>query len=82
MYGAPSDMIDRHALHAMALGFPHPTTGEYMRLEAPLHSDMDALVGKLFGSCDDSARLWERIALGAEKLRAFAEKQINMKIRK
>ena len=79
MYGAPSDMIDRHALHAMALGFPHPSTGEYMRLEAPLHPDMDALVSRLFGACGDDTELWEKITLGAHRLRAFAEKQINIK---
>jgi len=36
-------ILDRHALHAAALTFPHPTTGERLRVEAPLPPDMAEL---------------------------------------
>lgn len=34
----------RQALHARLLAFEHPVTGEFMRFEAPLPADLDALV--------------------------------------
>lgn len=37
-------VLDRHALHAAALTFDHPLTGERLRVEAPLPADMEALV--------------------------------------
>lgn len=39
--------VDGQALHASALGFTHPTTGEYMEFESPLPADMDALLEKI-----------------------------------
>lgn len=36
-------VLERHALHAAALGFPHPLRGERLRVEAPLPADMAAL---------------------------------------
>lgn len=33
-------VLERHALHAAALAFPHPRTGETLRVEAPLPADM------------------------------------------
>lgn len=37
-------VLERHALHAAALAFPHPSTGEPLRVEAPLPDDMAELV--------------------------------------
>ncbi len=44
-YGAKSDPIRRLALHACALRFPHPETGEEMAFESPLPKELDRLVG-------------------------------------
>lgn len=43
LYGSPSNLIGRQALHAFSLSFPHPTTGRVIRLEAPLPPDMKDL---------------------------------------
>jgi 23S rRNA pseudouridine1911/1915/1917 synthase len=48
LYGTPSPMIPRHALHAATLTFPHPATGEEMTVCAPLQADMRALIETLF----------------------------------
>ena len=48
MYGTPSDRIGRHALHARSLAFPHPETGDVMRLQAPLPEDLAALISHCF----------------------------------
>ena len=37
-------LLPRHALHASALSFPHPLTGEMIKVEAPLPADMIALM--------------------------------------
>ncbi|QGZ94328.1 RluA family pseudouridine synthase [Terricaulis silvestris] len=37
----------RQALHAAVLGFKHPVTGEEMRFESALPTDMEALIGVL-----------------------------------
>ncbi len=47
VYGQPSDLIDRQALHARVLGFDHPRTGERLRLEVELPPDLLALVDRL-----------------------------------
>jgi 23S rRNA pseudouridine955/2504/2580 synthase/23S rRNA pseudouridine1911/1915/1917 synthase len=44
--------LDRQALHAAELRFPHPVTGEQLRLSAPLPADMQALVTP--GACASS----------------------------
>ncbi len=44
---ALGDHIDRQALHAVLLAFPHPTTGEPMRFETPPPADMQALIAAL-----------------------------------
>ena len=44
LYGTRSDLIDRPALHASALVFTHPVTGEELRLSAPLPEEMAALL--------------------------------------
>ncbi|WP_306598068.1 RluA family pseudouridine synthase [Geothrix sp. 21YS21S-2] len=41
VYGSPSPIIDRQALHAELLGFRHPVTGESVTASAPLPSDME-----------------------------------------
>ena len=43
LYGERSPLIDRPALHAAALAFTHPVTGEKIALSAPLPEDMAAL---------------------------------------
>jgi RluA family pseudouridine synthase len=35
----------RHALHARSIAFPHPRTGQILRIRAPLPADMRAIVG-------------------------------------
>jgi 23S rRNA pseudouridine1911/1915/1917 synthase len=40
-------LIDRQALHALALCFDHPETGERLRVEAPLPDDMARLIERL-----------------------------------
>ena len=39
LYGIPSPLIGRHALHAYALRFPHPVSGEYITVIAPPAND-------------------------------------------
>ena len=41
------DHIDRQALHAAVLAFPHPSTHERLRFEAPLPADMQSLLDVL-----------------------------------
>jgi 23S rRNA pseudouridine1911/1915/1917 synthase len=48
LYGSPSSVIDRHALHAHTLSFPHPKTQERMTLTAPLPADMKRLIEAFF----------------------------------
>jgi 23S rRNA pseudouridine1911/1915/1917 synthase len=46
----PSDglvLLDRQALHARRLRFTHPKTGERMEIEAPLPTDMQAVLDSL-----------------------------------
>ena len=44
LYGTRSDRIDRPALHAAALAFTHPITGEEITLSSPLPLDMVRLL--------------------------------------
>lgn len=46
LYGKKSSEISRHALHAAALSFPHPSTGEVITLYAPIPEDMRAVTIK------------------------------------
>jgi len=39
-------ILPRQALHARTLGFEHPTTGEFMRFEAPIPDDMMGVIKK------------------------------------
>ena len=48
LYGTPTPLINRHALHAYQLSFPHPMTEEKMTLCAPLCGDMRRLIEACF----------------------------------
>lgn len=48
LYGTPTPLIDRHALHAYQLSFPHPMSEEQMTLTAPLCPDMRHLIEACF----------------------------------
>ena len=52
LYGTASGEIDRHALHAWELTFPHPESGERITLKAPLPDDMRALIRGHFGEVE------------------------------
>ncbi|WP_027406118.1 RluA family pseudouridine synthase [Anaerovibrio sp. RM50] len=47
MYGTPSRLINRQALHASAIQFQHPVTGQMMEVKAPLPEDMVVCIEKL-----------------------------------
>ena len=51
---AALDGFKRQALHAAVLGFVHPVSGEKMRFEAPLPSDMSDLIKALERPADPS----------------------------
>lgn len=48
LYGTPSPLIGRHALHAYALRFPHPSDGETKTVFAPPPPDFLQLFRSLF----------------------------------
>ena len=48
LYGTPTPLIARHALHAYQLSFPHPMTEESITLSAPLCADMRSLIEACF----------------------------------
>ncbi len=48
LYGTPSPIIPRQALHAYRLTFPMPFTGEALTLTAPLPEDMEAALRHCF----------------------------------
>ena len=48
LYGTPTPLIGRHALHAIQLTFPHPTTQEVMTVKAPPARDFAILLETLF----------------------------------
>lgn len=48
LYGTPSPVINRHALHAYALRFPHPESGEIKTILAPPPNDFLQLFHLLF----------------------------------
>lgn len=60
LYGAPSEWISRHALHALTTEFPHPATGRRMTVRAPLPEDIRTLLGALFPA--RAAEILEEIA--------------------
>lgn len=48
LYGTASPDIGRHALHAEALTFPHPSDGRRMSFRVPPPDDMQALIRNYF----------------------------------
>ena len=60
MYGAASDKIGRHALHAAFLSFPHPTSKEKMSLLSPLPNDITELLRVMFCE-EDLKEIYSRI---------------------
>lgn len=50
LYSTPSELIPRHALHATALEFVHPITGDLISLHAPLPQDMQSICDSLFNN--------------------------------
>ena len=49
LYGEPSTLISRHALHAHSVSFTHPKNCEKMTLTAPLPDDMQSIIESYFG---------------------------------
>jgi len=47
VYGTPSDLIDRQALHAELLGIKHPVTDEGVTVSAPIPKDMEVALKAL-----------------------------------
>jgi len=50
-------LMPRQALHALILGFEHPTTGKHMHFESPIPSDMSAVLEKWRNYAQNSASL-------------------------
>lgn len=48
LYGSPSPLIPRQALHAYRLSFSHPADGHRMEVSAPLPADFDSVIRALF----------------------------------
>ena len=49
LYGKPSKLINRHALHAYKLSFANPINDEKTELFAPLPPDMAIIIEEYFG---------------------------------
>lgn len=64
LYGYPSEHIDRHALHAAYLSFPHPSTGETVDISAPIHEDMAYLLKKTFSQEELENEVLKKILTG------------------
>ena len=47
VYGVPSPILDRQALHAELLGFRHPVTEETVTVTAPIPADMEKVLRTL-----------------------------------
>lgn len=47
LYGESSELIDRQALHALSVSFPHPSDGHKMTVAAPLPEDIRAALDAL-----------------------------------
>ena len=52
LYGKPSDMISRHALHAYELTFEHPATNESISVFVELFDDMKNIISENFNMED------------------------------
>ena len=44
LYGTPSSLIDRQALHSYRVSFIHPITKEKLLIEAPIPDDMCTII--------------------------------------
>ena len=53
LYGIPSPLINRHALHAYKLCFEHPHTNNTVEFFAPLPEDMAKIIENYFGKDPD-----------------------------
>lgn len=60
LYGNPSGLIDRQALHAFSLTFSHPTSGRQMTLTAPISADIAAVIN---ASGADTRKISERLSV-------------------
>ena len=49
MYGSKSPIIDRHALHALNLTFPHPSSNKSVSFFAPPSEDITKVISSEFG---------------------------------
>ena len=47
LYGHPSELISRQALHSSKVSFIHPITHKQMIIEAPLFDDMKKIINNL-----------------------------------
>ena len=47
VYGSPSPLLARQALHAELLGFRHPVNGDLVTVSAPLPADLQAALAQL-----------------------------------
>lgn len=62
MYGRASEIIPRHALHAISLELLHPRTCQPLKIYAAPSDDMASAISKLFG--EDILNNLKNIALG------------------
>jgi 23S rRNA pseudouridine1911/1915/1917 synthase len=46
VYGVPDEQLGRQFLHATALSFPHPITGERVETESPLPEELQAALAR------------------------------------
>ena len=47
LYGKPSPLVKRQFLHARAIAFEHPSSGERVEFEAPLSDDLERALARL-----------------------------------
>ena len=57
MYGTPSPLIDRHALHSCFLAFPRPSDGATQTVRSPLPADMRQAAEELGLPCPTQEEL-------------------------
>lgn len=61
MYGQASELISRHALHAVSLDLLHPRTQNRLKVYAPPSDDIASVISQIFG--DDTLNAIKDIAL-------------------
>ncbi len=71
LYGSPSNLIGRHALHSCVLTFPRVRDGAPVTVRSPLPKDMAMVARLLFGAESDAVEkellLWESDLLRNEE---------------